>query len=505
MASLLERYAAKIKGVLSCFDRIIIQGTLPGICHAAGMTAYLKARGIRIFDYPTWAQQWRDLLHTHIETLAASEGLAIEFIRKIRSIRKEDRVQQILAERGRHPGVVHIFSAMESCTAYKPWHDKRTGQTFLKPDSGRCLHYYIYFIDKDLGLCYLRLPTWCPFRLQFYCNGHNLLAAQMKARGIAFELRDNAFVHCADFATAQQLADALRVSVLHTALDRLAKRYCPILRHLELTYHWSIMQVEYATDLLFTDAASLADLYEVLVRTAIHAVKADHVATFLGRKLTEQFAGELGTDFTTRLMGTRIKHHMGPANIKMYDKFGVVLRIETTTNDVSFFKHHRTVEQKDGRSVFKLAPVRKTIYSLAPDLRDLLLAANLRYLAFLSELDDPTAGIKALRKVSEPVEQHDRRYRGFNFFSAPDQHIFELLARGEFCISGLRNKDIRSLTGSSTAQISYVFKRLRLHGLIKKIGRTYKYYLTEFGRHVILTGLKLKNLFLIPALARPAN
>jgi len=184
MTSLLERYASKIKGMLSCFDRVIIHGTLPDLCHAAGMTAYLKSRGVRIFDYPRWAEQWRDQLRTHVETLATTEGLTIEFIKKVKAFRKEDRVQQILATRGTHPGLVHIFSAMEPCPSYKPWHDKQTHQTFLKPDSGKCLHYYFYFyfIDPALGLCYLRLPTWCPFRLQVYFNGHNWLAARLRAR-----------------------------------------------------------------------------------------------------------------------------------------------------------------------------------------------------------------------------------------------------------------------------------------------------------------------------------
>ena len=42
-------------------------------------------------------------------------------------------------------------------------------------------------------------------------------------------------------------------------------------------------------------------------------------------------AVELGTDFETRIQGTRIKHHMGAAAIKLYDKFGLIGRIECTT------------------------------------------------------------------------------------------------------------------------------------------------------------------------------
>ena len=79
--------------------------------------------------------------------------------------------------------------------------------------------------------------------------------------------------------------------------------------------------------------------------------------------------------------------------------------------------------------------------------------------------------------------------------------LLETVTRGEFNISGLRNSDIRRyLPQKSSSQVSHLLKRLRTHGLIKKIGRTYKYYLTEFGRHVILSGLKLKNLVLIPEL-----
>lgn len=113
----------------------------------------------------------------------------------------------MLAARGDHPGLVHVISAMEeACESYKPWHDKASGKTHLKPDAGKCLHYYFYFIDEALGLCYLRVPTWCPFRLQFYCNGHSWLARKLVAAGIDFTAADNAFVRVADIERAQALA-----------------------------------------------------------------------------------------------------------------------------------------------------------------------------------------------------------------------------------------------------------------------------------------------------------
>ncbi len=115
------------------------------------------------------------------------------------------------------------------------------------------------------------------------------------------------------------------------------------------------MQVEYATDIIFKTQQGLSSIYEGLIRTAIHAVKVDHIATFLGHKVDGRFSGELGTDFQTRILGTRIKHFLRDIAIKMYDKFGLVLRIETTSNNVSFFPHHRKVEHRDGTSEFKVA------------------------------------------------------------------------------------------------------------------------------------------------------
>jgi hypothetical protein len=268
---------------------------------------------------------------------------------------------------------------MEPCPSFKPWHDKTTGTTSLRPTDAKCLHYYFYFIDRELGLCYLRVPTWAPFRLQFYFNGHNYLASRLREEGIDCALCDNAFVHIADFERAQQLAE-LRPERLHRLLDRLARQYCPVVARFSGGYHWSLMQVEYATDILWQRPADLKPLYDVLVRrTAVHAVRAEEVATFLGRKLSPQYAGEAGTDFHTRVEGTRIKHAMGKVSIKMYDKLGWILRIETTANDVTFFRHHRRVEHRDGTWETKVAQVKKSIYSL-PALTELMGAANLRYL-----------------------------------------------------------------------------------------------------------------------------
>lgn len=499
---LTERYQKQIAGVLSCFDRVIVQGTLQFLGYAKGMELYLRSRQIRLFDYaPVFAEPLRDAIRANAERIAQENSREIEFIRSRKAFRKETRIQEILKQRGDAPGLVHIFSAMEACPSFEPWHNKRTGQTSLRYKESKCLHYYFYFLDPELGLCYLRVPTWAPFRLQFYCNAHNWLANQLRKPGLAFTLLDNAFVRIADWKLAQQLADQFSAEVLLPVLEQAAALYCPVAASLDQTYYWSLMQLEYATDIVFQRQTDLAPLYETLVRTAIHSVKPDHVATFLGRRLTDLYEDELGNDFHTRLEGTRLKHHMGPAAVKLYDKQQIVLRLETMTNNVSFFKHHRQVQHRDGTRETQFAPVKKTIHSLGA-LQELMGDSNRRYLLFLSQLSDPSAGIPKVDKLSRTVRHNDRTYRGFNLFDSEEVQLFRVLSRGEFTITGFRNSMLRPFLSDKTGtQISRILKRLRLHGLIKKAARTYKYYLTTFGREVILTALKLRELVVIPALA----
>ena len=500
MTMLTERYADRLAGVLSCYDRIIITGTLPGVCYAQGMTSFLNAKGIRIFDYPQFAAPLRDRVRECAQALATKHGVPIQHINKP-NIKKEEVVAKVLQQRGDQPGLVHIISAMEACASYQPWHDKNTGKTFLRPDTGKCLHYYFYWMDAKLGLTYLRVPTYCPFRLQFYCNGHSWLAKKLAAEGIGFTLLDNAFARIEDWARAQAFADALQPDALHRILDRYARQCCPVLDVFGQRYHWSLMQVEYSTDLVFRSEATLRALYEQLSREAVLSVKAEQVASFLGKKITALLAQEIGSRFATRIEGTCIKHRFGKIGVKMYDKFGCVLRLETTTNDVSFFKHHRKVEHRDRHSTRELAPLKKSIYSLI-DLREILLACNRRYLEFLSAIEDTSRGARDLARLTEPQQDGERTIKGLNFFQRTEQRLLRALQRPEFNIHGLRRADLKPyVDGLSAPALSRQLRRMRFLGLIKRVSHTYRYYLTRLGRAAIAAACSITQFVIVPAMA----
>jgi len=175
-----------------------------------------------------------------------------------------------------------------------------------------------------------------------------------------------------------------------------------------------ILQAEYATDIVFKKQKDLQAIYSELGATAIHTVKPDNIATFLGHKVDPRYQGEMGNNYNIRIEGSRIKHSMGKSSIKMYDKFSKILRIETTTNDVSFFKHYREVEHRDGTKSMKHAPLKKNIYSLTL-LSFLFKASNKRYLEFISAFDNKEIGRKRLEKLSKSKKENKRNYKGFNF------------------------------------------------------------------------------------------
>ena len=431
--------------------------------------------------------------------MAAEAGVTIEHIAKSH-IRKESVVARVLERRGDHPGLVHIISAMEACDAYQPWHDKQTHKTFIRPDSGKCLHYYFYFMDAAFGLIYLRVPTWAPFRLQFSCNGHSWLACKLTAKGIGYTMADNAFIRIDDWSRAQALADTLSPDQLHRTLDRYAERCCPVSDVFGQSYHWSLMQVEYATDLVFRSAATLGPLYEQLVRESVLSVKAEQIATFLGRQITPLLTQEVGSQFSTRIEGTCIKHRFGKCSIKMYDKCGIVLRIETTTNDVSFFKHHRKVEHREGPPTRELAPVKKSIYSLI-DLREILFGCNRRYLAHLSALDDFSAGVRALDRMTKPREVDGKTVKGINFFEPGDSALLHALQNPRVNIGGVRRADLLPDLGMfSPGRLSRQLRRLLDIGVIKRVAGTYRYYLTKAGRAATAAAERLKQTTIVPAM-----
>lgn len=498
---LVSGYAKQIVGHLRCFDRVILHGTLIDVAHPGALLVSMNAAGFKPRDLARYAQPFTAKVRDHIIGLARQEGVQIEVVMR-KNFRQEDRVAAILKTRGTHPGLVHIFAVKESATVFDTRCARADGYAQVIVRRGACMHYYLYWIDPELGLIHVRVPTWLPLRLQVYFNGHSWLVGQLVKEGIAYQLVDNALSQCEDWKRAQQLADSLDPRNLHEKLKELTRLCCPVANEFPNGYHWCLSQVEYAHDLVFKKAARVDELFEELARQSLLAIKAQDVARFLGKRLPMAHDTQVNSHLGRRHAGLRLKHSFGPASVKMYNKPGGILRIEMTTYDVSFFKHYRQVVHHDGTKEQCLAAMKKSLYSLR-DLAGLMQAGVKRYSQWLASLVEHTAGQRQAARLGRTArDKHRRCYRGFNPFVQEDEKVLQLLVRGEHALLGLSARRLRLLLpGWSRGRITRLLRRFRLHGLIRKIGRTHTYHLTALARSVVMAVLHLKNNIIIPKLA----
>jgi hypothetical protein len=259
-----------------------------------------------------------------------------------------------------------------------------------------------------------------------------------------------------------------------------------------MDYYWSAYQTEWATDVLFKDPRALSEIYPPLVRHAMNHFQSPDVMRFLGRKAHGNFTGELVTSFKDRPEGVRVKHWVRGNSVKMYDKAGSVLRVETTIARTNDFKVLRPRADVPGaRQEWK--PLRKGIRDLHRRAQ-LSQRSNERYLDALAVVDDPTRCASLFDAVARPVVVGDRRFRAMRIGDPNDVALLQSIARGEFVTAGFRNRDIRNHLFPKaptlcdkdqrrlSAQISRRLRLLRAHGIIKKIPKTHRYQLTDRGR-----------------------
>lgn len=498
---LVTRCLDELKGHLRCFDRVIMHGTLIDVAHPGALLVTMNAAGFQPKDLARFAQPITHQVREHIIKLARERGVEIEMVMR-KNFRQEDRVAEILKSRGTGPGLVHIFAVKESAQVYDTRHARADGYAQVIVRSGACIHYYLYWIHPRLGLIHVRVPTWLPLRLQVYFNGHNWLARKLDAAGIGYELTDNALSQCDDWKAAQELADDMDPRQLHAELKELTRQCCPVTARFPNGYHWCLTQIEYAHDLVFKSAARLDMLFEELARQALLAIRAEDVARFLGKRLPMGHDTQVNSHLGRRYAGFRLKHSFGPASVKLYNKPGGILRLEMTTYDVSFFKHYRQVVHQDGSRQHQLATMKKSIYSLS-DLAQLMGSGIRRYSQWLAGLVEHTAGHREVRRLTRA--EHDaqgRSYRGFNPFLPEDETVLQLLIRGEHALLGVTARRLRRLLPQwSRGRISRLLKRLRLHGLLRKVGATYTYHLTSLAHRVVTAVLHLKNNVIVPNIA----
>jgi hypothetical protein len=494
----LRHHTEKIAGVLSCFDRLVFKGYLP-LVRGDVFETFLDAHGILYKHFKPFVLKQAQTLKVYAQALATQVGRPFIYLNAF--TRKEDLVRKLLNESPVACGLVCILAAVEGCQSFvlRYGDDKPR----LQSTPRKCLCLYYYFLDPELGLLHVRIQTWFPFTIQICLNGHDWLARKLDHHHIAYRKLDNAFLSIDDFPRAQRFADQMAKKKWPRVLSAFARKANPLLKGLlrNMDYCWVTDQAEFSTDIVFKDKTSLQALYPHLLRHATFCLSAEDVLTFLGRKLSGNFQGEVLTDLKKRLPGTRVKHRMKQNWIKMYDKFGVLLRIETVINHPYEFRVRRR-GKRHGQVTLGWFPLPKAVAYL-PRFAHVAFAANQRYLQALAALQDPSETYRRLDRVCEPVPFGNRRRRGLNPLRRNDVALFAAVLRGEHAIHGFRNRDLAvhldpsgrtdpQQTRKSCARMSRLLQLLRAHGLIAKIPRSRRYRLTAAGASLMPAALYLR-------------
>ena len=502
MSPFIQRHQDNVTGVLSGFDRLVLRGTLRTLSYTAGMMNFLYGVGVLLKDFGGYVERTTKHLRAACYERARQLDRPVIYLPSSQPS-KEALAQQIATRDAVSDGLICLLSCVEPCLSYEIRRDREQQQLVLEPRQRKCLHLYHYWIDPVFGFMSARLQTWFPFAIQICLNGREWLARQLDSAGVPYERLDNCIVQVADWQQAQRLLEQQVEFAWPAALGDIAKRIHPTFAEVfgdyPVEYYWTVYQSEWATDVVFRSRRALAEFYPRLVSAGISTFASADVMRFLGKKLHGNFAGEVISDYCRRREGIRVKHRMAANSIKMYDKHGVSLRVETTLNDPSPFKIMRAAEgNPDGAKSRR--PMRRGISDLASRAQ-CSQESNERYLEGLASLD----GHHPLQHLIDPVcrstQWQGRRHRGLRPWSPEDRLLLQTISAGEFAIHGLRNRDLLAALVPdalgvaaerirAAARVTRKLRLLRAHGIIRKVESSHRYLLTENGRAVVTATLQ---------------
>lgn len=498
-----------IQGVLHGFDRVLFRGTLRSISYPDGLGRYMSSQGILFKDFDGWAQRCTRRLTEHIAGLAKAAGRPCVYLASA-TASKEERALEIAARDKIDRGLVCVLSCVEPCISASIYRNAQTRHLELVFRPRKCKFHYLYLIDPEFGWMHIRIQSWIPFDVQVYINGRSYLRRQLDRAGIGYQRHDNCFSRLDDVAKAQALMDQLIRMNWPTVLGGLLGAFWPSMQAGLLPdgphrYYWTIRQSELATDVMFKDAGSLAAVYPRLCRHAIEGLACQDILKFMGQS-PSRFGGEVTSNYQRLVQGVRVKHTHAGNSIKMYDKGGSVLRIETTINYPGKLRVFRGPLDNPERDV-KWRAMSKSVADIARRVA-VCRAANERYLNALAVVGTERPAATVLDPVSRPVNGQGKRARGLRPVGPDDAALFAVVMDGRNLIDGLTNGSVQAAffskpTADETEhrrRSNWASRKLRLlrrHGLIKKIGARRLYRVTAQGHQVMGLALAIRQSYTV--------
>ena len=499
---LMELYQDKIVGAIKGLDRIRFRGTLRWLATSRGLGTFMNHAGILLKDFSGWVDGLTARIRDSAEQRAKELGIEVRYLTR-GGVDKESLAREIAQTHGITQGSICLLSVVEPCTAPMVKGNKATQKLEVVMAPRKCVWLYHYFDDPVLGFGPVRLQSWVPFNVFFCLNGRHWLERQLQQHSIGYLKDGNCFPWIEDMEAAQRLLDEQLQTNWTELLNGLALGSCPalseVLSPLPAEYYWSAEETEWATDILFQSPASLDAIYPSLLHHAMRVSDSPSVMRYFGRRhispsgrIRGNVPQEVMTDCRKFHEGFRVKHWMNRNSVKMYNKSGSILRIETTINHTRDFKVFRPPADDAARPA-SWQRMRKGVSDLHRrcELSD---QCNERYGEAMAVAQVEEKLKEVVTPACNRIRKDGKNYRGLNPWQEQDYQLLRFLAQGHQALNGFRNKDLRRWLYAKSddadpqtrrrhaGRTTRCIKLLRAHGLVRKVAKENRYTLTAQGQ-----------------------
>jgi len=468
---------------VECIDRMYLNVYQPRLQFARGLVGYVHRHlGLPIASTAPLAKI-SDRFTRAVHRFAESEG--IPWVDFVKGERKDDVMQERLRHFTAAQGVVFIGRAQEKNTVFrteKRRHPDGVSYPWIVRSTGIINQFYFYCVDSDFGPFFIKFSSYFPYTAKLCINGHHWAQRQAGKAGLGYTAMDNAFAAVDDPAALQAICDRLGPVQVQALLDKwlaiLPNPFDDADRDAGYRYQLSILQAEFSLTQMLDTPVSGRVFFEQVIRDNLDIGRPDQVSLVFDRKIMNRRTAPTPGRFRTRVIteGVTPSLHVDykHTSIKQYHKEGRALRTETTINDTMDFE------------------IRKGLVNL-PALREIGLRANRRLLGVQRLDHDPITGTHDLHDITDPIiTDSGTRVPGLPLGQPRSHALLAAMLTFRLQPHGFTNRDLRGLTSElrglphdavTAGQITYDLRRLRSHGLIKKIPHTHRYQVTDDGLH----------------------
>jgi hypothetical protein len=488
--------ADKVVLDIECIDRVYLNGYVKYLQLPGGLITFIREQMGYPIPSPVVLPEVTKKFRQAVEQFAQDQGLTMVDFAKGED--KDATARTHLARFDKKSGVVLIGKAQEKTLGYtarrkdhgtKVWFEYSRRQVWVT-------HYYFYILDEDFGLFFIKVCTYFPFDVKLCCNGHEWAKQQLRQEGISFEALSNGFLSCANPGRLQAICHQLNAAQIQALFDRwVAHIPWPLSVPQQAAgyrHQLSIWQLEVSRTQVFADPEQGWALVEALIRDNLDLGRPDRVSLIFERKVTKRTPGEFYTRVVREGVQPTLRIHYKHSALKQYLKDGRALRTEMMFNNTQDFGLNRGLEHFS--ALFELG-----------------CQFNRRLLEQEQVSADCFVPLQELRQLGQSTRtENGQRASALRFGEPRTMALLEALAGHTYIPQEISNRTLRVTVAQllgvtpdaySRAQMTYDLRRLRLKGLIERIGRSHGYRLTPLGLKVVTFLTKLYHRLFRPGLA----